>query len=208
LRALCAGSWLRLGCSRLAANQIGDVGVEALARAQTPSFTTLGLSSTCGLGASVLSLSVWARGAVRVACGEWVWRRIAFLATLCAHCALGRSWVRLGCSRLAVCRQPHRRCGCGGAGARTATESDDALSRRYVRPGLSCCRSRSGHTSRAHMYTNRHKHANNEARGHDVPHSRIEPFARSAGCRIVRVNLPMRSLCRESHWHRRRLCAL
>jgi hypothetical protein len=53
-RALCAGSWLRLGCSRLADNQIGAVGVEALARALPPGLTMLGLSGTCGLGASVL----------------------------------------------------------------------------------------------------------------------------------------------------------
>jgi hypothetical protein len=66
---LYAGSWLRLGCSRLAGNQIGDVGVEALAHALPPSLTMLGLSGTCGLGASVLSLSVWACGALGVACG-------------------------------------------------------------------------------------------------------------------------------------------
>ncbi len=37
---------------------------------------------------------------------------------------------------LAVCRQPNRRCGRGGAGSRTATESDGALSQWYVRLGL------------------------------------------------------------------------
>ncbi len=37
---------------------------------------------------------------------------------------------------LAACRQPNRRCGRGGAGARTAAESDGAPSRRYVQPGL------------------------------------------------------------------------
>ena len=33
---------------------------------------------------------------------------------------------------LAACRQPNRSSGCEGAGARTAAESDDALSREYV----------------------------------------------------------------------------
>jgi hypothetical protein len=37
---------------------------------------------------------------------------------------------------LAACSQPNRRCGRGGAGAHIATESDDALSQWYVRPGL------------------------------------------------------------------------
>jgi hypothetical protein len=44
------------------------------------------------------------------------------------------SWLRVGL--LAACREPNRSCGCGGAGARTAAESDDADSRRYVRRGL------------------------------------------------------------------------
>ena len=37
---------------------------------------------------------------------------------------------------LVACRQPNRSCGRGGAGARTAAESDDAPSQRYVRLGL------------------------------------------------------------------------
>ncbi len=52
---------------------------------------------------------------------------------------------RTKCPLLASCRQPNRRCGRGGAGARTAAESDDAQSRQYVRPGALCYRSRFGH---------------------------------------------------------------
>ena len=58
------GSWLRVGCSRLAENRIGDAGVEVLARALPPSLTTLALGRTCGVG-SLLSLSVGACAAVR-----------------------------------------------------------------------------------------------------------------------------------------------
>ncbi len=42
----------------------------------------------------------------------------------------------MGCVVLAACRERNRRCGRGGAGARTAAESDGALSQQYVRPGL------------------------------------------------------------------------
>ncbi len=58
----CAlGSWSRIGCSRLADNQIGDAGVEALARALPPSLRMLYLSSTCGLRfcAVALGLGMW-----------------------------------------------------------------------------------------------------------------------------------------------------
>jgi hypothetical protein len=47
---------LRIGCSRLAANQIGDAGVEALAHALLPSLTSLYLGSACGLGRSAVAL--------------------------------------------------------------------------------------------------------------------------------------------------------
>jgi hypothetical protein len=47
---------LRIGCSRLAANKIGDAGVEALARALPPSLTSLYLGSACGLWCSTVAL--------------------------------------------------------------------------------------------------------------------------------------------------------
>jgi hypothetical protein len=55
---------------------------------------------------------------------------------------------RLRVGLLAACREPHRRGGCEGAGVRTAAESDGAPSQRYVRRGLVCCGSRSGHALR------------------------------------------------------------
>jgi hypothetical protein len=47
---------LRVGCSRLAANRIGDAGVEALARALPPSLTELHLNCTCCVGSFAVTL--------------------------------------------------------------------------------------------------------------------------------------------------------
>jgi hypothetical protein len=62
----------------------------------------------------------------------------------CAHHALGQLEDRL----LAACSEQNRRCGCGGAGACTAAESDVALSRQCVWPLVLNCRSRSEHALR------------------------------------------------------------
>ncbi len=124
-------------CSRPADNQIGAAGAEALARALPPSLTVLVLNSTCSWG--LYCGRCWSGHAL--GCGLRVER--------CAEVATG--WRRIGSERasahvwcggvvlegvvLAACRQPNRSCGRRGAGARTAAESDGALSQRYVRLG-------------------------------------------------------------------------
>ncbi len=150
------GSRLRVGCSRLAENDIGEAGVEALARALPPSLTELTLGGTCGVGSFAAALGRGMRFGARSQRGAWRWAR-----TLWGRIALGGRPVarngglgsRLRVGWLAACRQPNRRCGCEGAGARTAAESDDAPSQRYVRRGLVCCGSRSGHALRCGVGT-------------------------------------------------------
>ena len=83
-------------------------------------------------------LLVLAWVALRVACGA-VCRacdRVAADRLGGSTCARMVRGVVLEGVVLAACRQPNRRCGRGGAGARTAAESDGALSQRYVRLGL------------------------------------------------------------------------
>jgi hypothetical protein len=126
-------------CSRLADNQIGDAGAEALARALPPSLTVLALSSTCGWGLYCGRCLVVACAVLRVACGA-VCRgcnRVAADRLGAGECSRMVRGVVLEGVVLAACREPNRRCGRGGAGARTtAAESDGAPSPRYVRLGL------------------------------------------------------------------------
>ena len=73
-------------------------------------------------------LSVWAWVALRVACGA-VCRgcnRVAADRLGAGECARMVPGVVLEGVVLAACREPNRRCGRGGAGARTAAESDGA----------------------------------------------------------------------------------
>jgi hypothetical protein len=130
VRALVGwGSWLRVGCSRLAGNQIGAAGVEALARALPPSLTTLDLERTCGVWLVAVALG---RG-MRCGAGSQMWC-VVLGPDLVVADRLGRATsARIGGlglvvegRLLAACRKPNRSCGCGGAGARTAAESDDA----------------------------------------------------------------------------------
>ncbi len=90
------------------------------------------------LGLGLRLLLVRACAALRVACGA-VCRarnRVAADRLGAGECACMVPGVVLEGVVLAACREPNRRCGRGGAGARTAAESDDAPSRRYVRLGL------------------------------------------------------------------------
>ncbi len=63
---------LRIGCSRLAANKIGDAGVEALAHALPPSLTALYLGSACGLWRSAVALGP----SMRCCGGGRMWRMV------------------------------------------------------------------------------------------------------------------------------------
>jgi hypothetical protein len=90
------GRWSRVGCTRLAANQIGDAGVEALARALPPSLTTLILDSTCGprLFAIALGLGMRCSAGLHVVRGAGVrpfWDGSAWRGPVRAWCVgLGR----------------------------------------------------------------------------------------------------------------------
>jgi hypothetical protein len=70
VRALVGwGSWLRVGCSRLAGNRIVDADVEALALALPPSLTELYLDGMCGVGLVAVALG---RG-MRCGAGSQMW---------------------------------------------------------------------------------------------------------------------------------------
>ncbi len=70
MRALVGwGSWLRVGCSRLAGNRIVDADVEALALALPPSLTELYLDGMCGVGLVAVALG---RG-MRCGAGSQMW---------------------------------------------------------------------------------------------------------------------------------------
>ncbi len=80
---------MRVGCSRLAANDIGDAGVEALARALPPSLTELHLSGTCGVGSFAVTLGRGMRCSAGSQRGVWCLAR-----TLLGRIALGGRPVR------------------------------------------------------------------------------------------------------------------
>jgi hypothetical protein len=80
---------LRVGCSRLAANDIGEAGVEALACALPPSLTTLHLSGTCGVGSFAVTLGRGMHCGAGLECAAWRWAR-----TLWWRIALGGRPVR------------------------------------------------------------------------------------------------------------------
>ncbi len=111
-------SYWRVWCSRLAGNQIGDAGAEALARALPPSLTALHLSGTCGWG--LYCGRCWSGHALgcgwRVErCAEFAtgWRRIGSDGGECARMVRG---VRIG--------------ECGARGLQT-TESEMRARRRW-----------------------------------------------------------------------------
>jgi hypothetical protein len=102
------GEYRRVWCSRPAESQIGDAGVEALARALPPSLTTLGLSSACGglvlrplLVLACAGLRV-ARGAVCRACNRVAADRLGW-GRVRTYGAGGQYW-RVWCSRPAANR--------------------------------------------------------------------------------------------------------